>query len=315
MKYDPIDQERLVRLLSRGQERGRSLEAPRALPPQNIVVRPAVTMLRLTPPDGSVDSAILRISEHSERVMKALAEETERMDAARNTPKRFTREVKVENPYGREFVDEQGFSHNRPDRVEKIVDTIDHMLKARQIDRGQEAAARKVQDAWATAHGSMRCVLAAAEGSGGGTGSLTDAQIRAGEILNDVRKALGELDAPIVTRVCGMGMSIEETACIVFGIPDGTKVGEREAKHVGMRLRMGLAHLAKRWGISGKGGAKVVGVRAGIAGRDNQKNLPVMSEAERERTMPLRFAAEERDRRLMGKMKRKKKKENTGDAR
>lgn len=304
---DAIDNERFVRLAAIALERGRSRALPGPAPARSVSPqRASVPMLRLAPSDGAVDVAIFRISEHSERVEKALTEERQRMDEARNAPRRSTRPVEVESPFGREYRDEQGFRHNRPDRVERIVDTIDLMLRARQIDRGQEAAARKVQDAWALAEAGLRCTLAPSAGGRSGSGTLSDAQIAAGEILNDVRAALGELDAPIVVRVCGMGYSIEETAKIMFALSSSDKVSERHRDHVGLRLRMGLAHLSRRWRIAGKGGAKVVGLRGANAGQENSQNFGALSEAERERFAPLRYAAELRAQRFAKKARRRK---------
>lgn len=309
-KFDPLTSERLVRILDRGIERSRSLEAPRALPHRHRTIveeRPSVQLLRLSPEDGAVGNAAERIIQRSEGVTKALAAEAARMDEARSSPKRFTRPVEVENPYGREYRDEAGIRHNRPDKVERIVDTIAWMVQRKHIDRGQEAVARRIEEAWALAPGSLRCTLAPGAGGGvAGSGSPTEGQIWAGEVLNDVRAALGELDAPIVIRICGHGVSLEEVARIVFSVPSTKKVSERETKHVGMRLRMGLAHLARRWRIEVQRG-KVVGLRGGMAGHDNQQNFGAMSEAERERFAPLRTAAALRDQRLKGKLRRKRK--------
>lgn len=301
MKRDSFDDARYTALAAEALSRGRSLEAPRPLPVMRHA-RPmaAVPILQIRPDDQAVDRAFLRISERSERVEKAMAAERQRMDEAK-APKRRTRPVKVDSPYGR--------STNGQDDVERVIDTIDLMLRARQIDRGQEAAARRVQEAWAAAPNALRCTLSpGAGGAGPGSTSPTENQLWAGNVLNDVRAALGELDAPIVIRIAGMGMSVEETARMVFGGRDAeSKVSDREIHHVGMRFRMGVAHLARRWRIEGKGGAKVVGLRGAKAGHENSQNFGEMSEAERERFMPLRTAAEQRDVRLAKKIKRRKK--------
>lgn len=271
--------------------RNKRSETPRPLPATKDKKPPNARPLPLAEfgrggADAAAERMELRESGHSA--------ESARIDEAKALPKRMVREVDVDSPYGK--------ATNKTDRVEKVIDTIEHMLRSRQIDRGQEAAARMVQDSWATAHGSMRCVLApSAGGGGGGSGTLTDAQIRAGEILNDVRKKLGELDAPIVIRICAIGMSIEETARMVFGVSKATM---RQHHHVGMRLRLALQHLARHWRIEVRRG-KVVQARGAIAGHENGANFGALNEAERERLMPLRHAAERRERKLRGKRRAK----------
>lgn len=166
---------------------------------------------------------------------------------------RPTRTIKVESPYGRQYADDDGRLHNRPDRVERVVDTIELMLKAHQIDRDQESAARMVQDAWAAAPGNIRCALAAGEGGAGpGSRSPTEGQLWAGRILNDVREELGRLDSLVVIRICGLGFSIEQAARMIFAVPDTLRVSDRQRDHVGMRLRMALAVMAKHWKIGAR---------------------------------------------------------------
>jgi hypothetical protein len=315
MTTTPIDHERFARLAAIALERHRSRALPRALPPAPIsIARPAVVMNRLSPTDGAVAAASFRISERSARVSQAVAAERARMDEARNALSRETRPVEVASPYGKEYSDELGIRHNRPDKVERVVDTIEDLLRKRWIDRGQEAAARRIEKAWALAPGSLRCALA--PGAGGGsdrTASPTEGQLWAGEVLNDVRAALGELDSPVVIRVCGVGLSIEEVARIVYSTPSIRKVPEHERKFVGMRLRMGLAHLAKRWELGEHAPGKIVGVKGAKAGKKNTQNFGELSEAERERSQPLRFAAEERARKLKGRSRKRKPKTTSSE--
>lgn len=162
---------------------------------------------------------------------------------------RQTRQVKVESPLGPLFDPETGKRIN-DDHVTRVVDTIDLMLKQRQIDRDQEAAARMVQDAWAIAPGNIRCALSAGEGGAGpGSRSPTEMQMWAGRILNDVRRELGRIDSLVVIRICGLGMTVAETAAVEFA---GHRTSKREQLHIGMRLRMALALLANVWGLRGR---------------------------------------------------------------
>lgn len=165
---------------------------------------------------------------------------------------RPTREVKIESPYGPIFDAKSGRRTN-DDHVPRVLDTIDMMLRSRQIDRNQEAAARMVQDAWAAAPGTIRCALSAGEGGAGpGSRSPSEQQLWAGGILNDVRRELGQLDSLVVIRVCGLGMSVEQAARMIFAVPDTVRVKQYEGQHVGMRLRMGLAVMVKAWGIGAR---------------------------------------------------------------
>lgn len=167
----------------------------------------------------------------------------------RRLVQRPTRQVKVESPLGPIF-DQVSGKRTNDDHVPRIVDTIDQMLKSRQINRDQETAARVVQNAWAAAPGDIRCALAAGEGGAGpGSRSPTDRMLKAGRVLNDVRQVLGVIDSLVIIRVCGMGMSVDEAARVEFAVPEGKRAGEREKSHIGMRLRMGLALLAKFWGM------------------------------------------------------------------
>lgn len=295
-----FDDDRYRTMAAEALMRGRSRELARPLPAQpEIKPRPRMEFVRITPSDGAVEEAIHRLENRNERVTKAMAAEQIRIDEVRAMPKRETRDVDVESPYGR--------ATNGMDRVERVIDTIDLMLRSHQIDRGQEAAARKVQSAWAMAPDAIKCALCpGAGGAGPGTRSPTERQLEAANVLNVVRNSLGELDAPIIIRIAGMGWSVEDTARVVFGVRDGIKVKAYETAHVGMRLRMGLVVLARHWRIEGKGGAKVVGMRGSVAGHQNDANFGALSEAERERTTPLRSAAEERDIRLLRKAKGKR---------
>lgn len=161
-------------------------------------------------------------------------------------PERSVRNVNVESPFGPLFDGKTGNRIN-DDRVTRIVDTIDLLLKQRQIDRDQEAAARMVQDAWASAPGNIRCALAAGEGGAGpGSRSPSERQLWAGGVLNDVRRELGQIDSLVVIRICGLGMTVADAAAMEFS---GRLVNKREKLHIGMRLRMALALLAKVWGL------------------------------------------------------------------
>lgn len=302
---EAADHDEFLRNLETAMGRSASKEAPRALPAKPEPKAKGVVALKAGN-TGDFTQAARRIATRDAFGTAAKVFEAEGGARAKAEVKIRTRAVDVDSPYGKVT--------NKTDRVEKVVDTIEHMLKSHQIDRGQEAVARMVQDAWAVAHGSMRCVLAPAAGGGGGSGSLTDAQVRAGEILNDVRKTLGELDAPIIVRVCGMGLSVEEVARMVFGIRDGMKVKDYQSKHVGMRLRMALQALARRWRIEVRRG-KVFGSRGAVAGHQNEANYGTLSESERERLMPLRHAAERRERKSRGKRRAKtQNRKNAGKA-
>lgn len=178
--------------------------------------------------------------------------QTDRERKLRSKLERPTREVKIESPYGPMFDQKTGRRIN-DDRVPRVLDTIDWMLRAHYIDRNGEAAARKVQDAWAAAPGNIRCALSAGEGGAGpGSRSPTEQQMWAGGILNDVRDELGSIDGLVIVRVCGIGMGVEQAARMEFAIPDNKPVPERQRDHIGLRLRMGLARLARLWRIASR---------------------------------------------------------------
>lgn len=233
------------RALAEGMLRGQGRAAPR--PMRKTVERKPKAKAELPPArEAAVDwpeieHVSVRIEDRNAALRASKTREATAKEKALR-PKTLTRTVNVESPYGR--------ATNGVDRVEKILDTIDLLLRARQIDRDQEAAARMVKDAAAMAPGNIRCALSAGEGGAGpGSRSPTEGQLWAGGILNDVRKVLGELDSLVVLRICGAGFSIEDTARMMFAIIDGIRVSARQREHVGMRLRMALAVLAKHWQI------------------------------------------------------------------
>lgn len=129
--------------------------------------------------------------------------------------------------------------------VTRVVDSIDLMYRARQIDQRQHDAASAYRRATETLFSGYRCPLDQSEvGGGGGVASPTEAQVRAAARLVDARKMLGMIDGCVVALVVGEGLSVIDAARRIHGGADPT---EREWRAVAGRLRAALDVLADTW--------------------------------------------------------------------
>lgn len=129
------------------------------------------------------------------------------------------------------------------DRVERVINSIDDMLKRRQITARQKLAADRYRWAFETCPGSIRSALDMS-GAGGAASHAgpNSAQARAVAILIDAERWLGLRDGQVVRLVCGEGRTLKETAATFYA-----KASERDQSAIGVRLREGLTTLADRW--------------------------------------------------------------------
>lgn len=119
------------------------------------------------------------------------------------------------------------------------------MFKRKQLSKTEYQAGIRIQEAFDTLTagpgGSMdfdRVRGGSAPGS-----PPSPPQIDASNLLNLVQSALYNQDWAVVLRVCGQGMSIEETTENLYGKP--TSRAQRD--DCGRRLKEGLRQMADRW--------------------------------------------------------------------
>jgi hypothetical protein len=134
----------------------------------------------------------------------------------------------------------------RAQEVERVVDPIDLMYRAHQLDVSQYRAAQSYRQQAETLFSGYRCALDPTPGGGGGDASPTVAQVEAASRLHQANMALGVIDGTIVALVAGEGLTLEQAAREFFGIPDPARAQVRE---LGTRLRGALHVLADVWRV------------------------------------------------------------------
>jgi hypothetical protein len=172
---------------------------------------------------------------------KTWAKDREREAKGRRGIKhRETASVTVESPYG---------GLHLPDRVERIVSTVDHLYRRGQIDGDAKAAADRYRWAFEMCPGEIRCALDQSVGGGGGSEgrSPSERQLQAAEWLKEADRLLGVLDGRVLRMVCGEGASMEDVAQVIFRVPESRRPRRRDREMIGSRLVLSLTALAEHW--------------------------------------------------------------------
>ena len=161
----------------------------------------------------------------------------------------LTKVIKKQSPSARPQTKRVNVSHPSlpgfTEQVERVVDTLDLMLKARQLDLRLWQAAQIFRRAYETLDGAVGGAMdfdrvRAPRGPGATPATY---QLYASERLREARGKLYEQDYLIVELVAGQGRSIEQTAAIMLGKAPSS----REGTKIGDRLRCALNELARIW--------------------------------------------------------------------
>lgn len=128
--------------------------------------------------------------------------------------------------------------------VERVVDTVDLMYRAGQIDGREYQAACRYRDDVEMLFSGYRCPLDQTVVGGGGIASPTMAQVEAAARLVQAAQLLGMIDGCVVMMVAGEGLTARQAAEKMLG---GHLPSEREVLDVGRRLRQALQLLAGVW--------------------------------------------------------------------
>lgn len=156
--------------------------------------------------------------------------------------------------------------------VERRVDTVDMLYRRRQIDARQRQAADMFKNAHDAMIAGIPCALDQSRVGGGSAHSPAPGEtaLWGAETMAEASRVLGLLDGAILHMVLGNGMTIEEAAARIHGADARGRAGERDAKHVGRRLREALTMLADEWYPVRKGhmvrSGELAGIVAGPAG-------------------------------------------------
>jgi hypothetical protein len=138
------------------------------------------------------------------------------------------------------------------ERVERVVDTLDAMLKAgpRHLDTRQWQAAQIFRSAYEVNKGAIGNVMDFDRIRGGGAPGPPPPprQMYACEKLNEAKAILYSEDLTIIERIAGEGWSLERCASEFWGHP----ASKLDRTRVGDRLRIGLDELAAKWVPEGK---------------------------------------------------------------
>lgn len=127
------------------------------------------------------------------------------------------------------------------EQVHRVVNTLDNLLKARQISEASYRAGERYRNAWDVLNRSPGGAMDFDRVRGGIPGSRapTPAEFVATETISQCRQWLYRTDYEIVHLVVGEGHSIKTAAAVVDKTPDET----------GRCLRQALNVLAEKWEI------------------------------------------------------------------
>jgi hypothetical protein len=129
----------------------------------------------------------------------------------------------------------------------RVVDSIDLMHRAGQIDSRQRLAACRYRDAWDAVGGGIPSQLDASRGGGGGAMGCVpgQTQLLAAETVREAGRLLGNVDSRLVTWTCCEGLTVSEAAARLLA--PGGKATARQVSETGGRLRLALRQLADLW--------------------------------------------------------------------
>lgn len=142
------------------------------------------------------------------------------------------------------------------DRVRRVVDPVEQMYRAGQIDGAMYAAAQRYRRAYEAAHGGGGGFDPSSRGRYGGTprsGPPSPAKLAAGLTLNEADRALARKGGTrIVELIAGRGETIEAAAEELFGTDPATgRPRKADRDHCGAWFRLSLRTLAELWGARG----------------------------------------------------------------
>lgn len=119
------------------------------------------------------------------------------------------------------------------------------MHRRKQITKREHDAGSRIQDAFGTLYGVMGGVMDFDRVRGGAQpgSSPGPPQLAASQLLASMCDRLYPDDWAVLLRVCGEGMTIEETANNLYRSP----ASRGQMEDCGRRLRKGLRQMADRW--------------------------------------------------------------------
>lgn len=128
--------------------------------------------------------------------------------------------------------------------VERVVDTVDLMYRAGQMDGRRYDAAQTYRKSAELLFSGYRCALDMTVTGGGGMASPTAAQVDAAAKLHQASLLLGMIDGIIVALIAGEGLTVVEAAARFHGTDTPTR---EQTETVGRRFRDALEVLADLW--------------------------------------------------------------------
>lgn len=140
------------------------------------------------------------------------------------------------------IVHEKPLGRSHAYTVYRRLDTIEQLYRHHGLDPRQYAAAERCRIAFERCEGSTRCALDLTVAAGtSGNRMLPREQVEAAATVREIKSILGVIDGRVVELVCGLGLTLAETA---------ERMGyraDRARNWIGHRLREGLQALADAW--------------------------------------------------------------------
>lgn len=133
----------------------------------------------------------------------------------------------------------------------RVVDVIDLMHRAGQIDSRQRMAAWRYRDAWEAASGGVPSQLDLSRAQYGGSAGMVgpaQMQLQAAQTVREAMRLLGAVDYRVVTAVCCEGQTIAGAAEQLLG----GRATAGQVREMGGRLRLALSALADVWYPQGR---------------------------------------------------------------
>lgn len=159
-----------------------------------------------------------------------------------NVPRR--RQMASDRPMDTAVVDHPRLA-GYTETVRRVTDTLSAMFKRKQLTKTEYQAGVRIQEAFDTLTAGPGGAMDFDRVRGGSAPGSPPSppQIDASQLLDRVRSTLYAQDWAVVLRICGQGMSIEETTENLYGKP--TTRAQRD--DCGRRLKEGLRQMADRW--------------------------------------------------------------------
>jgi hypothetical protein len=161
----------------------------------------------------------------------------------------LTKMIKKQRPSARAPTGRVNVSHPTlpgfTERVERVIDPIDHLYRAHRLDVRQFEAAQIFRRAYESLDKGVGGVMDFDRIRAPRFPAATPAayQLYASERLREARGKLYEQDYPILELIAGQGRSLQQTATIMLG----KAPSKDERTKIGDRLRCALNELARIW--------------------------------------------------------------------